>query len=73
MTKDFKVQQQCSRLLTAAVINGQFRKALLSNPGKAIASGFSGEAFNLSGEVKQRLSSIRADSLADFASQMAQL
>ena len=73
MTKDFKVQQECSRLLSAAVINGQFRQALLSNPGLAITSGFGGEAFNLSGEVQQRLSSIHATSLADFASQMAQL
>ncbi len=73
MTKDFKLQQECSRILTAAVINRQFRQTLLNNPGKAISSGFGGEAFNISGDVKARLSSIRADSLADFASQMAQL
>ncbi len=73
MTKDFKVQQECSRLLSAAVINGQFRQALLSNPGLAISTGFGGEAFNLSSELKQSLSSIKASSLADFASQMGQL
>jgi len=73
MTKDFQIQQEFSRLITAAVINGQFRKVLLNNPGKAIASGFGGEAFNLAGDVKQRLSTIRANSLADFASQLAQL
>lgn len=73
MTKDFKVQQECSRLLSAAVINGQFRQTLLSNPGLAISTGFGGEAFNLSSELKQSLSSIKASSLADFASQMGQL
>ena len=73
MTKDFQIQQEFSRLITAAVINGQFRQALLTNPGKAISAGYGGEAFNLAGDVKQRLSTIRANSLADFASQLAQL
>jgi hypothetical protein len=73
MTKNFHVQQEFSRLLTAAVINGSFRKALLNNPGKAISSGFGGEAFNLGADVLQRLSSIRATSLAEFASQLSEL
>jgi len=73
MTKNFHIQNEFSRLLTAAVINGSFRQALLSNPGEAISSGFGGEAFNLSSDVVQRLSTIRADSLADFASQLTSL
>jgi hypothetical protein len=73
MTKNFHLQQEFSRLLTAAVINGSFRKALLNNPGAAISSGFGGEAFDLSADVVQRLSSIRANSLAEFATQLSEL
>lgn len=73
MTKNFHLQQEFSRLLTAAVINGSFRQALLNNPSEAISSGFGGEAFDLGADVVQRLSSIRATSLADFASQLAGL
>jgi len=70
MTKNFLIQQEISRLLTAAAINGSFRQALLNNPGEAITSGFGGEVFNFSADAVQRLSSIRAGSLAEFASQM---
>jgi hypothetical protein len=73
MTKNFQVQQEISRLLTAAVINGSFRKTLLNNPGKAISSGFGGEVFNLGADVVQRMSTIRANSLSDFANQLSQL
>jgi len=73
MTKNFHIQQEISRLLTAAVINGSFRQTLLNNPGSAISSGFGGEAFNLGADVVKRLSTIRATSLADFASQLASL
>lgn len=62
--------QEYSRILTAAVISTQFRQLLLSNPGKAIAAGFGGEAFDLDNDDKNRLTSIRASSLAEFASQL---
>ncbi|MDY6872998.1 MAG: hypothetical protein SVR81_03375 [Chloroflexota bacterium] len=73
MTKNFHIQQEISRLLTAAVINGSFRKALLNDPGRAISSGFGGEVFNLGSDVVQRVSNIQANSLADFATQLSQL
>ncbi len=73
MTKNFQTQQEFSRLLTAAVINGSFRQALLNNPSAAITSGFGGEAFNLSADVVKRVSSIRATSLAEFATQLTQI
>jgi len=73
MTKNFQIQHEFSRLLTAAVINGNFRQALLNNPGEAISSGFGGEAFNLGADVVKRLSSIRANSLAEFATQLSSL
>jgi hypothetical protein len=70
MTKNFNIQQEFSRLLTAAVINGAFRQALLRDPSTAITSGFAGEAFNLSPDVVKRLSSIKANSLPEFATQL---
>jgi len=62
-----------SRLLSAAVINRQFRQMLLNDPIKAISNGYSGEHFDIDSEEKQRLSSIQATSLADFASQLSQV
>jgi hypothetical protein len=43
-------QQELSRLLTAAVISPQFRNMLLTNPDKAISSGYGGESLHLPGE-----------------------
>lgn len=65
-------QNEYSRILTAAVINTHFRQLLLSNPGMAISSGYGGEMFHLPKEEKKRVSSIRASSLEDFASQLTQ-
>ena len=73
MTKNFQLQQEFSRLLTAAVINGSFRQALLNDPSQANSSGFGGEAFNLGADVVKRVSTIRANSLAEFASQLSNL
>lgn len=65
-----RTHQEYSRILTAAVINPQFRQLLLTNPGKAIDNGYGGEMFYLAREEKKRVASIRATSLADFASQL---
>jgi len=65
-----EISQECGRLLTAAVISAQFRQLLLSNPGKAISSGFGGEAFYLDKENRSRVASIRAANLVDFATQL---
>jgi hypothetical protein len=68
--KTSKPRQEVSRLLTAAVISSQFRQMLLANPGKALTSGYGGESFNLPREQQKHVSSIRANSLSDFASQL---
>ena len=68
-----KPQSEISRILTAAVINARFRQMLLTNPVSAIAMGYGGEAFHLGNEEKNCLASIRATSLADFASQLARV
>jgi expansin (peptidoglycan-binding protein) len=62
-----------SSILSAAVINNSFRQMLLSDPAKAVSSGYSGEAFNLNKEDKKRLTAIHAVSLADFAAQLSQI
>jgi hypothetical protein len=62
-----------SRILSAAVINVSFRKMLLKDPEMAVSSGYRGEKFNLNSEAKNRLASIRATSLADFANQLSQI
>lgn len=68
-----RAHQEYSRILTAAVINMQFRNLLLTNPGKAIETGYGGEVFYLAREEKKRVAAIRATSLADFASQLNQV
>ena len=60
-------RQEVSRLLTAAVISSQFRQVLLSNPAKAINGGYGGEKFDLPRDPQKRMASIRATSLAEFA------
>jgi hypothetical protein len=60
-----------SRLLTAAVINQGFRKLLLSNPEKAISSGYNGESFRLDRHEQELVLSIHATCLADFAVKVA--
>lgn len=64
-------QPEYSRILSAAVVNARFRQALLKDPAQAIASGYWGEKFHLGKEERQRLGSIHANSLADFASQLS--
>jgi len=65
--------REFSRILTAAVVNEKFRNLLLSNPGMAIRLGYGGEAFQLAEKETERLSRIRAASLADFATQMSNI
>ena len=68
-----EMRPEYSRILTAAVINQQFRNLLLNDPNQAVSRGFNGESFNLSSKEKDKLSSLKGLSLADFASQLARL
>jgi hypothetical protein len=54
-------------LFAAAVVNRQFREMLLENPEAALRRGYLGEGFELSREERERLTSARAQSLADLA------
>ncbi len=68
-----KMHPEFSRILSAAVINRKFREMLLDDPSQAVSRGFNGESFNLSSKEKSELSSLKGLSLADFASQLAQI
>ena len=54
-------------LLSAAVVNRQFRKMLLEDPETALQRGYLGERFELSRDERERLTSVHARSLADLA------
>ncbi len=58
------------RLFAAAVVNDQFREALLHRPEEALANGYLGQAFTLTDREKRIIESIRADSLTDLAQQV---
>jgi hypothetical protein len=60
-----------SRLLSAAVINQEFRRLLLSNPEDALNWGYKGETFYLEKEERDLLLSLQAKSLPDLALQLA--
>jgi hypothetical protein len=64
--------RELSRLLTAAVINPRFCHLLLTYPAKALAVGFNGESFSLAMDERERVLSIRAKNIADFARQLAE-
>ncbi len=64
---------ECSRLLSAAVVNHTFCDMLLNNPSIAIDNGYSGEKFNLSKEVEEKITTIHATSLQEFAAKLAAL
>jgi hypothetical protein len=70
MASVYRNQSEISRVLTAAVVNENFRKMLLANPEQALAKGYRGESFHLSKEERSRLAAIRATSLTEFAAQI---
>jgi hypothetical protein len=57
-------------ILTAAVVNSKFRTMLLSDPANALDSGYCGQRFYLKPEEKERILSIHASNLTDFALQL---
>jgi len=60
-----------SYLLAAAVVNRQFRQLLLDDPEIALQRGYLGERFDLSREERERVTSVRAESLAELAGMIA--
>lgn len=62
-----------NRLVAAAVVNQKFRDLLLSEPARALASGFQGEEFDLDYHQEALILSIQASSLSEFARQLVDL
>ncbi len=60
------------RLFAAAVVNRQFREALLREPRAALRNGYPGQVNPLSQEEKDLILSIRATSLPELAQQVNQ-
>ena len=61
---------ELSRLVTAAVVNQEFCNLLLTSPTVALSAGYHGESFHLTVEERELVTSIRASSLTDFATQL---
>jgi hypothetical protein len=61
---------ELSRLLTAATVSKKFRHLLLTNPTQALANGYNGEVFHLDAQYMNRILSIQALSLHEFAQQL---
>ena len=62
-----------SRLLSAAVINREFRNLLLSNPEDALTWGYKGQRFYLEREERDLILSLQAKSLPDLALHLAKV
>jgi hypothetical protein len=62
-----------SRLFAAAVVNRQFREALLRDPRMALRDGYPGQVDPLSQEEKDLIVSVRAGSLPELAQQVNRL
>lgn len=71
--KNRAASAEFGRILSAAVINKQFRSALLNDPSVALARGYCGEPFNLSSDLQKRISLMQSRSLEEFAAQLAQI
>ena len=72
MTRPPEQKKGLSRLLAAAIVNRQFREALLREPHLALLNGYPGQTDPLSQEEKDLIVSIRADSLPELAQQVDQ-
>lgn len=67
----YREHSDISRLLAAAVVSRQFCSLLLTDPARAISTGFAGEHFSLSTEEYDMVLSARATSLPEFAQQIS--
>jgi len=60
------------RLFAAAVVNSQFREALLCEPDTALANGYLGQSFSLTDQEMAIVKTVRAKDLTDFAQKVNQ-
>lgn len=67
------VKAEFGRLIHAAIINPNFRKLLLSNPKLSIESGYCGESFHFSPDLKHKITLIKASTLEEFSAQLLEV
>jgi hypothetical protein len=72
-TASARKEETFSRLISAAVVDSTFRHQLLTDARTVLASGYNGEFFPLDHETRERIISIQASSLKDFAAQLLEL
>jgi len=72
-TQNSYPSRESLRVLSAAVVSSRFRQILLSDPRRAINSGYAGETFHMDENEITWMASIRAESLAEFARQMSEV
>jgi len=71
LTRQSSQDGELCRLLSAAVVNRHFCSLLLSNPAAAASEGYGGEYFQLNHTDMAKLQAIHADTLKEFAIQLA--
>lgn len=64
------LSKNLNRLLSAAVVSPWFQSLLLSDPAAALAAGYNGEEFLLTPAEYAAVTSLRASTLRDFATQL---
>ncbi|HXF60440.1 MAG TPA: hypothetical protein VNK95_02415 [Caldilineaceae bacterium] len=64
------LSRNLSRLISAAVVSPRFCQLLLSDPAAALAAGYNGESFLLTPAEYEVVTSLRVNSIRDFAVQL---
>ena len=64
---------EIGRVLSAAVINRNFREALLADPKQSIEAGYFGESFHLPKHLVSRISDIKSSTIEHFSSEIVKL
>ena len=62
-----------NRLISAAVVSTHFRTLLFADPVKALATGYNGEKFHLTAAEFAAVTSIRVNTVRDFAAQLLKI
>jgi hypothetical protein len=64
------LSKNINRLLSAAVVSPRFQQLLLNDPIAALALGYNGEKFHLTPAEYAAVTSLRVNSIRDFAAQL---
>jgi hypothetical protein len=64
------LSKNLNRLISAAVVSPRFRHLLFSDPIAALAAGYNGESFTLTPAEYAAVTSLRVNTVRDFAAQL---